>query len=365
MGLSLHRSVTFLILIFVVPMFAMCIAHSAFFINDPLLAEQWGWYRIEADHAYESGVSGSGVIVAVLDSGVNSSHPDLSGKIIEGWNYVDNNDDVTDEDGHGTMVAGIIAAMTNNSIGIAGVTSNVSIMPLKVLSSSGGSWTDLDKAILRAAHSGARIITMSLGGEYSRPSLALEAAINHAYEDGCLLVAAAGNDNNSEPFYPAACENVIAVAAIDQASIKTVFSNYGEYIDFCAPGVSILTTSKEGNYVYGSGTSFAAPFVTGVICLMVSKYPQLTNEQVISTLRAEAEDLGEMGWGQYYGWGLVNAYAACSEMPIPEFSGSIPVFLILTLIVALAFSRQSKRMAHANDAFDHVRSRGHKHGGGI
>jgi len=336
MGLSHHRSVTFLILIVVAPMFAMCIAHAAVYINDPLLAEQWGWYRIDADRAYESGVSGSGVIVAVLDSGVNSSHPDLSGKIIEGWNYVDNNDDVMDEDGHGTMVAGIIAAMANNSIGIAGVASNVSIMPLKVLSSSGGSWTDLDKAILKAAHSGARIITMSLGGEYSRPSMAIEAAINHAYQDGCLLVAAAGNDNNSEPFYPAACENVIAVAAIDQVSIKAAFSNYGEYIDFCAPGVNILTTSKDGNYVYGSGTSFAAPFVTGVICLMVSQYPQLTNEQVITTLRAEAEDLGEMGWDQYYGWGLVNAYAACSEIPIPEFSGSLPVLLILTLIVVLA-----------------------------
>ena len=360
MGLSHHRSVTFLILIVVAPMFAMCIAHAAVYINDPLLAEQWGWYRIDADRAYESGVSGSGVIVAVLDSGVNSSHPDLSGKIIEGWNYVDNNDDVMDEDGHGTMVAGIIAAMANNSIGIAGVASNVSIMPLKVLSSSGGSWTDLDKAILRAAHSGARIITMSLGGEYSRPSMAIEAAINHAYQDGCLLVAAAGNDNNSEPFYPAACENVIAVAAIDQISIKAAFSNYGGYIDFCAPGVNILTTFKDGNYVYGSGTSFAAPFVTGVICLMVSKYPQLKNEQVISTLRAEAEDLGEMGWDQYYGWGLVNAYAACSEIPVPEFSGSLPVLLILTLTVALALSRQSKRMAHANSTSDDVCSRRHK-----
>jgi len=345
--LSLRRSVTFLILIFVAPMFAMCIARAVVCINDPLLAEQWGWYRIDADHAYESSISASGVVVAVLDSGVNASHPDLSGNIIDGWNYVDNNDDVMDEDEHGTMVAGIIAAIANNSIGIAGVASNVSIMPLKVLSSSGGSWIDLDKAILRAAHSGARIIAMSLGGEYSRPSMAIEAAINHAYQDGCLLVAAAGNDNNSESFYPAACENVIAVAAVDQTSIKAAFSNYGEYIDFCAPGVNILTTSKDGDYVYGSGTSFAAPFVTGVVALMVSRYPQLTNEEVISTLRAEAEDLGEMGWDQYYGWGLVNAYAACSEMPIPEFSGFLPVLFLLTLAVVLASSRQFKRMARA------------------
>jgi subtilisin family serine protease len=241
------------------------------------------------------------------------------------------------------MVTGIIAAMANNSLGIAGVASNVSIMPLKVLSTTGGSWIDLDKAILRAAHSGARIITISLGGEYSRPSMALEAAINHAYQDGCLIVAAAGNDNNGEPFYPAACENVIAVTAIAQTSVKAAFSNYGEYVDFCAPGIDILTTSKEGDYVYGSGTSFAAPFVTGVIALTVSKYPLLTNEQIISTLRTEAEDLGEPGWDQYYGWGLVNACAVCSEMPIPEFSGFLPVLFMLTMTATLAFSRRSKR----------------------
>ena len=341
--MSLYRSVTLLIMILVAPGLTVCVASAALSIDDPLLAQQWGWFRIGADRAYESGVSGSGVVVAVLDSGVNASHPDLSGNIIDGWNYVDNNKDVTDEDGHGTKVAGIIAAMANNSVGIAGVASSVSIMPLKVLSTTGGSWIDLDKAILRAAHSGVRIISLSLGGEYSRPSMALEAAINHAYQDGCLIVAAAGNDNNSELFYPAACENVIAVAAIDQTSIKAAFSNYGEYVDFCAPGVDILTTSKEGNYVYASGTSFAAPFVTGVIALIVSKYPLLTNEQVISTLRNEAEDLGEPGWDQYYGWGLVTACAACSEIPIPEFSSSLLALLMLTLTAALAFSRQSKR----------------------
>lgn len=256
---------------------------------------------------------------------------------------MDNNNDVTDEDGHGTMVAGVIAAIANNSIGIAGVASNVSIMPLKVLSSSGGSWIDLDKAIIRAAHSGARIITMSLGGEYSRPSMAIEAAISHAYQDGCILVAAAGNDNNSEPFYPAACENVIAVAAIDQTSTKASFSNYGEYVDFCGPGVNILTTSKDGSYVYGSGTSFATPFVTGVIALMVSKYPELANDQIISTLRAKAEDLGETGWDQYYGWGLVNAYTACSETPIPEYSSFLPIVLTAALTVALMFFRAVRK----------------------
>jgi thermitase len=312
-------------------------------VNDPLASDQWGWYRIGADRAYEYGNFGSGVVVAVLDTGINTSHPDLSGNIIDGWNYVDNNGDVTDDDGHGTMVAGIIAAMANNSVGIVGVASNVSIMPLKVLSgSSGGSGIDLDRAILGAAHSGARIITMSLG-DYSRPSMAMEAAINHAYQEGCILVAGVGNDNTSDPFYPAACENVIAVGAIDQSSIKAPFSNYGSYIDFCAPGVNVLTTAKDGDYDYGNGTSFAAPFVTGVIALMISKYPQLTNEQIIGTLITQAEDLGETGWDQYHGWGLVNAYAACMETPIPEFDSLLPALLALTLVVALIRPRQLQK----------------------
>jgi subtilisin family serine protease len=339
MGLFVHQNVIALILTVAALIFAMHIAHAVVYINDPLLTQQWGWYRIDADRAYESGVSGSGVIVAVLDSGVNSSHPDLSGNIIEGWNYVDNNDDVMDDDGHGTMVTGIIAAIANNSKGIAGVAPNVSIIPLKVWSPSSVSWIDLDKAILRAAHSGARIISISLGDD-SLPS-GVEAAIKHAYQDGCLVVAAVGNGNTNEPIYPAACENVIAVAGIDQAGIKDASSNYGEYIDFCAPGVNILTTSRDGGYVCGGGTSAAAPFVTGVIALMVSKYPQLTNEEIISTLRVEAEDLGEIGWDQYYGWGLVDAYAACSETPIPEFSCLLPLsFLLVSVwLIGVKFAR--------------------------
>jgi len=306
-------------------------------VNDPNISDQWGWYRIKADKAYETGVHGSGVTVAVLDTGINVDHPDLMANIIDGWNFVENNDDVTDLDGHGTMVAGIIAAVANNGIGIAGVSPNVSIMPLKVLTSSGGSWIDLDRAIIRAADNGADIIVMSLGGKYSQLSKATEAAIEYAYRKGCVLVAAAGNDNSSELFYPAAYEEVIAVSAIDQNDVKADFSNYGSYIDFCAPGVNILSTWKDGNYASGSGTSFSAPFVAGVIALMLSKYPQLSPEEVIATLRAEAEDLGEDGWDPYYGWGLVDAYRAVSETPIPEFVTFFPLTLALLVATILIF----------------------------
>lgn len=299
-------------------------------VNDPLALNQWGWYRIKADKAYETGYHGSGVIVAVLDTGIDTDHPDLAANIIDGWNFVNNNDDVTDLDGHGTMVSGIIAAVANNGIGIVGVSPNVSIMPLKVLSASGGNWIDLDRAIIRAAQNGADIIVMSLGGRYSRLSAATEAAINYAYQKGCILIAAAGNGNSSEPFYPAAYEQVIAVSAIDKNDTKAEFSNFGSYIDFCAPGVDILTTWKDGNYAYGNGTSFAAPFVAGVAALMLSKYPQLSAENVIETLRAEAEDLGEEGWDQYYGWGLVDAYSAVTQTPIPEFPNMLSLILVMS-----------------------------------
>lgn len=159
-------------------------------VNDPLAPDQWGWYRIKADSAYETGYHGSGVVVAVLDTGIDTDHPDLAANIADGWNFVDNNDNVTDLDGHGTMVSGIIAAVANNGIGIVGISPNVSIMPLKVLTASGGSWIDLDRAIIRAADNGAKVIVMSLGGKYSLLSLATEAAIKYAHRKGCILVAA-------------------------------------------------------------------------------------------------------------------------------------------------------------------------------
>jgi subtilisin family serine protease len=308
--------------------------------------DQWGWYRIKADRAYETGWHGSGIIVAVLDTGIDMSHPDLAANVITGWNFVDNNANVTDLDGHGTMVSGIIAAVTNNSLGIAGISSNVSIMPLKVLSASGGSWIDLNLAIRHAADNGARIIVMSLGGQYSVLSFASETAINYAYQRDCILIAAAGNDNNSEPFYPAAYEQVIAVSAINKNDAKAGFSNFGNYVEFCAPGVDIVTTWRDGLYASGTGTSLAAPFVAGIAALVLSKHPHLANEDVAETLRTQAEDLGDAGWDPYYGWGVVDAYAAVSQIPIPEFS--TPFFMLVTLLgVAIVLVFLKKAIVHA------------------
>ena len=313
--------------------------------NDPLASHQWGWLRIHCDQAYETGWRGSGVIVAVLDTGVDTAHPDLRDNLVEGYNFVDKNSNVTDLDGHGTMVAGIIAAVANNSLGIVGVAPEVKIMPLKVLTSEGGNWVDLDLAILYAVNHDAKIITMSLGGKYTLLGTTTEAAIKYAYQHGCVLIAAAGNDNSSEPFYPAAYDEVIAVSAVDQNDTRAPFSNYGNYIDLCAPGVDILSTMLNGTYAYGSGTSFAAPFVAGVAALLLSKYPSLTPQEVAETLYDQAEDLGEKDWDQYYGWGLVNAYSAATQPSIPEFA-NIFLFILFSIllitVVVMAHIHQQK-----------------------
>ncbi|MBS7632228.1 peptidase S8 [Candidatus Bathyarchaeota archaeon] len=322
---------TFFLLISVI-VISDVVAFSTNSLNDPLVPDQWGWLRIHCDMAYDTGFHGSGVIIAVLDTGVDTTHPDLKDNLISGYNFVDKNDDVTDLDGHGTMVAGIIAAAANNSIGIAGVAPEVKIMPLKVLTSKGGNWIDLDLAIIYAANHGAKIITMSLGGKSSLLfDAATQAAINFAYQQGCVLIAAAGNDNSSEPFYPASYDKVIAVAAIDQNDTKASFSNYGNYIDISAPGVNILSTMINGTYAYGSGTSFATPFVAGVAALLLSKHPNLTPQEVEETLCQYAEDLGESGWDTFYGWGLVNAYSTITQTPIPEFLNVFSLMLIMAL----------------------------------
>ncbi len=303
--------------------------------DDPFLSQQWGWFRVAADDAWVAGYRGSGIIVAVLDTGVDFDHPDLADNIVEGWNFVDNNGDVSDLDNHGTMVSGIIAAIADNSEGLVGVAPEAKIMPLKVLDSDGGSLRDIASAIKYAADNGAKVITMSFGGQYSRLSLAAERAIDYAARQGCILVAAVGNDNTDELVFPACYEQVIGVSAIDQNDFRAEFSNYGSYVEFCAPGINIISAGKDGDYFLGNGTSFAAPFVAGLAAHLLSDDPQLSAEQVRSKLRTLVEDLGEEGWDKYYGWGLPNAYSVISEDPIPEFYSWTPILIMLVAITTL------------------------------
>ncbi len=234
-------------------------------VNDPRFAEQWSLPVIGLPQGWQ-GVSSRTVTIAVIDSGICSSHPDLQGRIASGYDFVDDDTDPSDTFGHGCGVAGVIAANNNNGIGIAGASPNVQIMPLRVLDSNGlGNYADISSAIVHATDNGANIINLSLAG--TNNSQVMADAIAYAVSRGVQVVASAGNQGSDGIFYPAAYPSVIGVGSIDPDMNHSSFSNYGANVDVWAPGRDILTTTINGDYEFMSGTSFAAPLVAGIIAL--------------------------------------------------------------------------------------------------
>lgn len=233
--------------------------------NDPRYAEQWGLPIIGLPQAWEN-ISNETVTIAVIDSGICAGHPDLAGRISAGYDFVDDDNDPTDTFGHGCGVAGVIAANSNNGVGIAGVAPNVTIMPLRVLDSSGiGNYANISAAIIYATDNGADIINLSLAG--TTFSQIMADAVNYAVERGVTVVASAGNQASDGIFYPAAFPSVISVGSVDPDLNQSSFSNFGANVDIYAPGRDILTTSINGDYEFMSGTSFAAPMVAGLLAI--------------------------------------------------------------------------------------------------
>ncbi len=282
--------------------------------NDPDYASsQWNLRTTRADAAWDITRGSTSGIIAVIDTGVSVSHPDLAGKIVAGYDFIDNDSDPTDLNGHGTHVAGIAAAITNNGVGVAGMDWNARLMPVRVLDAAGNGYdSDIASGIVWAADHGAKVINMSLGGASSYPQT-MQSAIDYAYGKGVMIVAAAGN-TPGELTYPAACNHVVAVAATDSADNRASFSNYGSFVDVAAPGVNIISTfwtAGNGNtYGQGSGTSMASPLVAGLAALLTELYPTWTPDQVTSRIEATADDLGTTGRDDFYGYGRVNAAAA-------------------------------------------------------
>ena len=234
--------------------------------NDPRYAEQWSMPVVGLPQAWETLPGGTTVTVAVIDSGVCLDHPDLQGRITAGYDFVDDDSSPQDTFGHGCGVAGVIAANSNNGVGIAGIAPNVRIMPLRVLDSSGlGNYANISAAIIYAADNGANIINMSLAGPtYSQ---IMADAIAYAISRGVIVIAAAGNQGREGAYYPAAFPSVVGVGSIDPDLNHSSFSNYGANVDVWAPGRDILTTNLIGDYEFMSGTSFAAPVVSGLTAL--------------------------------------------------------------------------------------------------
>jgi thermitase len=277
--------------------------------NDPYFPDnQWGLTKIGAPQAWDVTTGSSDLTIAIVDSGIDLDHPDLSGKIIVGYDYV-NGDWVPDDDyGHGTHVAGIAAAWTNNGEGMAGVSWGARLMALKVLDAEGyGSYANVASAVTYAADHGAKIINLSLGG--SSGNQTLHDALIYAHDAGCMVVAATGNDVGAV-LYPAKYAEAFAVAATDSNDVWAWFSNYGPEVDVAAPGVGIYSTYFGGGYTSESGTSMATPHVAGLAALIWSEYPGYTNDQVEGRIETTAVDLGAPGWDPYYGHGRIDAHAA-------------------------------------------------------
>jgi subtilisin family serine protease len=295
--------------------------------------------NMEMEQAWDLSQGDPQIVIAIIDTGIDLAHGDLAAGIwvnqdeeagngvdddfngyvddVNGWDFFAGSNSPLDLHGHGTHVSGIAAARINNGLGVAGVAGAATIMPLGIFHPSGfGTYADLIEAIIYATDNGADVINMSLGAvSYSRGE---EAAVNYAWENGVVLVGAAGNNSNDAVHYPAAHDNVLAVSSVTANDSRSSFSSYGNFVDLAAPGSSIISCRRGNGYGMMSGTSMATPHVAGLAALVLSRNPTLTNAEVRQVLESTADDLGEVGWDRFYGHGRVNGRRALEATPLLE-----------------------------------------------
>jgi thermitase len=292
--------------------------------DDPEFGNQWGMVKVQAPHAWDVTSGSASINIAILDTGVDLDHPDLASKIVSNINF-SSSPTVDDVHGHGTHVAGIAAAVTNNGIGVAGLGYSAAVMNVKVMGDSGtGTYSAIALGIIWAADNGADVINLSLGG--SSASSILEDAVNYAWSKGVVVVAAAGNNGGTTLLYPAGYTNCMAVAATDAIDGKASWSNYGDWVDVAAPGVCIYSTLKDNNYGYKSGTSMASPHVAGLAALVFATVSDANgdgklNDEVRSRIEANCDDIGLSGIGH----GRINAARAVGSVPVSlgEIAGQV------------------------------------------
>ncbi len=293
--------------------------------SDSLYGEQEDLPQIHVPQAWPITTGDPTVVVAVIDTGVDLSHPDLAGvTVVSPRNETFNSTDVTDPIGHGTHVAGTIFARTNNGTGIAGIAPNSALMPIKVLDGAGsGFFSDVLDGVDWARTHGADVINLSLGSALTAEQVALfQPTFSAARAAGILVVAAAGNSGNPLMFYPAGLNGVVSVAAVDATDVEADFSTFNRAVDLSAPGVETLSTVPIAGDPIGyerfSGTSMASPHVAGVAALVWAKRPVLGVAELEAVLRASATDLGAPGRDDHYGSGRIDAAAAlAAAVPVP------------------------------------------------
>ena len=287
--------------------------------NDTYYGSEWHLQMVQAPAAWDFSL-GANVTVAILDTGVNSTHPDLQGKLVPGWNFYDNNSNTADVYGHGTLVAGVVAALSSNAIGVTSIAWNAKLMPIRISAPDGmASSSTIASGLNWAANNGARVANISYA---VHGSSTVQSAAQYMKNKGGLVVNSAGNSGtlDSTP----ASDTMISVSATGSSDTRASWSTWGPYVDVAAPGVGIWSTNNGGGYSSVSGTSFSSPLTAGVIALMISANPSLAPSQVERFLKSTAADLGTAGYDQYYGYGRVNAASAVQAAAQAQVSDTQP-----------------------------------------
>lgn len=291
--------------------------------NDPRFGSEWHLARINAAQAWDISM-GAGVTIAILDSGVDATHPDLAGQLVPGWNFYDNNSNTADVNGHGTAVAGAAAAASNNGIGVASVAGAARIMPVRIADANAYAyWSTVAQGLTWAADHGARVANISYVGVSA--SATVRSAASYFRGKGGVVVVCAGNSSAMDN--TPATDTMMVVAATDSNDLRAGFSTYGGFVDIAAPGVSILTTARGGGYQYWNGTSLASPIVAGTAALVLASRPDFSPAEVDATLLDSADDLGATGKDIYFGAGRVDAEIAVALAiltPVPVADTTAP-----------------------------------------
>ncbi|MBI4857254.1 MAG: S8 family serine peptidase [Acetobacterium woodii] len=305
--------------------------------NDPALSTAWQFERVGADETWNKVNNAQTVVVAVIDTGMNTQHPDLKDNVVTGYDFVEGTTNMVDLSGHGTLVSGCVAAVANNGIGIAGIAgaANIKVAPYRVGGLSDGD-KNLDVGYICAAlyeaagRSDVKVINMSFGGYMV--SAALRTAVENAAAAGKVIVAAAGNEGadanySGELAIPASYNNVISVGATDNTNKIAYFSQHNSLVDLCAPGMKIYSTSHDGTYEVTSGTSFSSPITAGACAVLMAADPNMTSTEVETLLEETALDFGAKGRDDYYGYGMIQLDAALAKVT-PSTPLSIDSFTV-------------------------------------